>query len=52
MLVSFMGGEDVMPGREELVAANLPDYPRRNVLWPPCAPCVNMRHGCDSPRGC
>ena len=27
VLVSFMGGEDVMPGREELVAANLPDYP-------------------------
>ncbi len=27
ILVSFMGGEDVMPGREELVAANLPDYP-------------------------
>jgi acetyltransferase len=27
VLVSFMGGEDVMPGREELVSANLPDYP-------------------------
>lgn len=27
ILVSFMGGENVMPGREELVAANLPDYP-------------------------
>ena len=27
ILVSFMGGEDVMPGRAELVAANLPDYP-------------------------
>lgn len=27
ILVSFMGGADVMPGREELVAANLPDYP-------------------------
>ncbi|MBM4149221.1 MAG: CoA-binding protein [Lentisphaerae bacterium] len=27
VLVSFMGGEDVMPGREELVACNLPDYP-------------------------
>ena len=27
LLASFMGGEDVMPGREELVAANLPDYP-------------------------
>ena len=27
ILASFMGGEDVMPGREELVAANLPDYP-------------------------
>lgn len=27
ILVSFMGGEDVMPGRDELVAANLPDYP-------------------------
>jgi len=27
VLVSFMGGEDVMPGREELVASNLPDYP-------------------------
>lgn len=27
IVVSFMGGEDVMPGREELVAANLPDYP-------------------------
>ena len=27
LLASFMGGEDVMPGREELVASNLPDYP-------------------------
>lgn len=27
VLVSFMGGEDVMPGRDELVASNLPDYP-------------------------
>lgn len=27
VLVSFMGGQDVMPGRAELVAANLPDYP-------------------------
>jgi len=27
ILVSFMGGEDVMPGREELVASYLPDYP-------------------------
>lgn len=27
ILASFMGGSDVMPGREELVAANLPDYP-------------------------
>jgi acetyltransferase len=27
VLVSFMGGEDVMPGRDELVAHNLPDYP-------------------------
>jgi acetyltransferase len=27
VLVSFMGGEDVMPGRDELVAAHLPDYP-------------------------
>ena len=27
ILVSFMGGQDVMPGREELVASNLPDYP-------------------------
>jgi len=27
ILVSFMGGADVMPGRDELVAANLPDYP-------------------------
>jgi acetyltransferase len=27
VLASFMGGEDVMPGREELVASNLPDYP-------------------------
>lgn len=27
ILVSFMGGEDVMPGRDELVACNLPDYP-------------------------
>ena len=26
ILVCFMGGEDVMPGRDELVAANLPDY--------------------------
>jgi acyl-CoA synthetase (NDP forming) len=27
LLAAFMGGADVMPGREELVAANLPDYP-------------------------
>ncbi|MDD4871200.1 MAG: acetate--CoA ligase family protein [Kiritimatiellae bacterium] len=33
ILASFMGGEDVMPGREELVVANLPDYtsPERAV---------------------
>jgi acetyltransferase len=27
ILACFMGGKDVMPGRDELVAANLPDYP-------------------------
>lgn len=27
VLVSFMGGEDVMPGRDELIASSLPDYP-------------------------
>lgn len=27
VLASFMGGSDVMPAREEFVAANLPDYP-------------------------
>jgi acetyltransferase len=27
IVVSFMGGEDVMPGRDELVASSLPDYP-------------------------
>jgi len=27
ILVSFMGGQEVMPGREELVAHRLPDYP-------------------------
>lgn len=27
LLVSFMGGSDVMPGRDALVAAGLPDYP-------------------------
>ena len=27
VLACFMGGQDVMPGREELVAHNLPDYP-------------------------
>ena len=33
ILASFMGGEDVMPGRAELVAQNLPDYtsPERAV---------------------
>jgi acetyltransferase len=33
ILASFMGGEDVMPGRDELVAASLPDYtsPERAV---------------------
>ncbi len=33
VLVAFMGGQDVMPGRDELVAANLPDYtsPERAV---------------------
>jgi len=27
VLVSFMGGADVMPGRDELVQSSLPDYP-------------------------
>jgi acetate---CoA ligase (ADP-forming) len=27
VLASFMGGADVLPGREELVTAGLPDYP-------------------------
>jgi acetyltransferase len=27
VLAAFMGGKDIMPGREELVAHNLPDYP-------------------------
>lgn len=27
VLAAFMGGQDVMPAREEFVAANLPDYP-------------------------
>ncbi len=27
VLACFMGGQDVMPGRDELVAHNLPDYP-------------------------
>jgi len=27
LLATFMGGADVIPGREELVAAELPDYP-------------------------
>jgi acetyl coenzyme A synthetase (ADP forming)-like protein len=27
VLATFMGGEDIMPGREQLVAHNLPDYP-------------------------
>jgi len=27
VLAAFMGGADVMPAREEFVAANLPDYP-------------------------
>jgi len=33
ILVSFMGGKNVMPGRKELVASNLPDYesPERAV---------------------
>ena len=33
VLASFMGGADVLPGREELVAASLPDYtsPERAV---------------------
>ncbi len=30
ILVSFMGGSDVMPGRDELVAHNLPDYESPN----------------------
>ena len=30
VLVSFMGGSDVMPGREELVAQNIPDYESPN----------------------
>lgn len=33
ILACFMGGQDVMPGRDELVASNLPDYtsPERAV---------------------
>lgn len=27
LLAAFMGGADVMPGRDELVASHLPDYP-------------------------
>jgi len=27
LFACFMGGEDVMPGREELTAANIPNYP-------------------------
>jgi len=27
VLASFMGGHDVMPGRDELVESNMPDYP-------------------------
>ncbi|MFH7325059.1 acetate--CoA ligase family protein [Desulfurivibrio sp. C05AmB] len=27
VVAAFMGGDDVMPGRAELAAANLPDYP-------------------------
>ena len=27
VLAAFMGGEDILPGRDELVARNLPDYP-------------------------
>lgn len=27
LLACFMGGKDVLPGREELVSRNLPDYP-------------------------
>ncbi len=27
VLASFIGGEDVMPGRDEMLDANLPDYP-------------------------
>ena len=27
MVAAFMGGSDVLPAREEFVAANLPDYP-------------------------
>jgi acetate---CoA ligase (ADP-forming) len=27
VLAAFMGGEDILPGREELVACSLPDYP-------------------------
>ncbi len=27
VLATFMGGKDILPGREELVAHNLPDYP-------------------------
>ncbi|MCK4839661.1 MAG: acetate--CoA ligase family protein, partial [Desulfobulbaceae bacterium] len=27
VLVSFMGGQSIMPGREQLVAKSLPDYP-------------------------
>jgi acetate---CoA ligase (ADP-forming) len=30
ILVSFMGGSDVMPGRDELVAHNIPDYESPN----------------------
>ena len=45
VLACFMGGKDVMPGRDELVAASLPDYPARNGSCPPSRPCATMRPG-------
>ena len=49
ILVSFMGGSDVMPGREELVAQNLPDYESPNRAVAALKAMVDYKKWLDRP---
>ncbi len=49
ILVSFMGGADVMPGREKLVAHNLPDYESPNRAVAALKAMVDYKQWLDRP---